>query len=50
MVTPLIEAGRLWQIQGAPVFSLPAYLVYPQDRRDDSMLRALEGLRTLAVQ
>ncbi len=50
MVTPLIEAGRLWQIQGAPVFSLPAYLVYPQDRRDDSMLRALEGLRTLAMQ
>ncbi len=50
MVTPLIEAGRLWQIQGAPIFSLPAYLVYPQDRRDDSMLRALEGLRTLAMQ
>jgi len=50
MVTPLIDASRLWQIKGAPIFSLPAYLVYPQDRRDDSMLRALEGLRTLAAQ
>jgi DNA-binding transcriptional LysR family regulator len=50
MVTPLIEAGRLWQIPDAPVFSLPAYLVYPQDRRDNSMMRALEGLRGLSAQ
>lgn len=50
MVTPHIDAGRLWQIHDAPIFTLPAYLVYPQDRRDDSMLRALEGLRVLSAQ
>ncbi|HEY0635965.1 MAG TPA: LysR family transcriptional regulator [Gammaproteobacteria bacterium] len=50
MVTPLIEAGRLWLIPDTPAFSLPAYLVYSQDRRDPSMHRALEGLRLLATQ
>lgn len=50
MVTPLIESGRLWQIPQSPIFSLPVYLVYPQDRHDDSMLRALEGLRSLGEQ
>jgi DNA-binding transcriptional LysR family regulator len=50
MVTPHIAAGRLWQIPNAPIFTLPAYLVYPQDRRDDSMLRALEGLRVMGTQ
>ncbi len=49
MVAPLIETGRLWLIPDSPHFSLPAYLVYPQDRRDDAMRRALEGLRALAA-
>lgn len=46
----LIEAGRLWQVPNSPVFSLPAYLVYPQDRRDETMQRALTGLRMLGEQ
>lgn len=50
MVQPLLDTGRLWLIPGARAFSLPAYLVYPQDRRDDAMRRALEGLRTMAAQ
>lgn len=50
MVTPHIAAGRLRQIVDAPIFSLPAYLVYPQDRHDESMQRALEALRQLGAQ
>ena len=46
----LIANGRLWRIQESPVFSLPVYLVYPQDRRDEIMHKALEGLRVLADQ
>ncbi len=46
----LIANGRLWRIQESPVFSLPVYLVYPQDRRDEIMQKALEGLRTLGDQ
>lgn len=45
-----IEAGRLWRVADSPVFSLPVYLVYPQDRNDEAMQKALEGLRTLGAQ
>ncbi len=45
-----IEAGRLWRVPDSPVFSLPTYLVYPQDRTDETMLKALEGLRALGAQ
>jgi len=50
LVAPHIETGRLWQIPDVPPFSLPAYLVYPQDHRDKSMQDALQGLRLLAAQ
>lgn len=46
----LIEAGRLWPVEGSPVFSLPVYLVYPQDRGDEIMQRAQAGLRALGEQ
>ncbi len=46
----LIEAERLWPVEGSPVFSLPVYLVYPQDRGDEIMQRALAGLRALGEQ
>lgn len=45
----LIEAGRLWQVPDSPVFSLPVYLVYAQERRDSAMEAALRGLRELAA-
>ncbi len=46
----LIAEGRVWRVEEGPVFSLPVYLVYPQDRRDETMQKALQGLRTLAEQ
>ncbi|MGM0594744.1 MAG: LysR family transcriptional regulator [Pseudomonadota bacterium] len=44
----LVANGQLYPVAGAPHFSLPAYLVYPLERRDESLLKALEGLRRLA--
>jgi DNA-binding transcriptional LysR family regulator len=44
----LISEGSLHQVADSPVFSLPAYLVYPLERKDPSLLKALEGLRLLA--
>lgn len=45
----LIEQGQLWRVPGSPTFSLPAYLVYPLDRRDDVMESALSSLRLIAA-
>lgn len=45
-----IEAGKLWRVADSPLFSLPVYLVYPQDRSDETMQKALKGLRELAEQ
>lgn len=50
MTRKLIAEGRLWQVEDSPSFSLPVYLVYPQDRRDEIMQRALDGLRALGEQ
>lgn len=45
-----IDAGRLWRVVDSPTFSLPVYLVYPQDRQDETMQKALKGLRMLGHQ
>jgi DNA-binding transcriptional LysR family regulator len=45
----LIAEGSLHQVSGSPVFTLPAYLVYPLERKDETMQRALEGLRMLGL-
>lgn len=50
MTRALIEAGRVWRVADSPVFSLPVYLVYPQDRGDETMRTALKGLRQLGEQ
>lgn len=46
----LVTEGRLWRVEESPPFSLPVYLVYPQDRRDEALQTALAGLRTLGEQ
>ncbi|MBE0510740.1 MAG: LysR family transcriptional regulator [Chromatiales bacterium] len=43
----MVAEGRLWRVPDSPVFSLPVYLVYPQDREDESLQQALRGLREL---
>jgi DNA-binding transcriptional LysR family regulator len=46
----LIADGLLWRVEESPPFSLPVYLVYPQDRRDEALQTALQGLRDLGGQ
>lgn len=41
----LIEGKRLWQVADSPTFSLPVYLVYPQEREEETLQVALQGLR-----
>jgi len=50
MTRELITKGALWRVNDSPAFSLPVYLVYPQDRSDETMQKALDGLRTLGGQ
>lgn len=50
IVRKLIERGEMWQVRGSPVFSLPAYMVYPLDRQEDMLVSALDGLRALGAE
>jgi DNA-binding transcriptional LysR family regulator len=43
-----LEAGRLWRVPHVPQFKLPAWMVFPRDSASAPVLRALDGLRTLA--
>jgi LysR family transcriptional regulator, flagellar master operon regulator len=49
VVRGYLAAGRLFEVEGAPEFRRPAYLVYTQDdNRDDWFNTALDGLRYVA--
>ncbi len=50
MVRGALETGRLVRVGGGAVFSLPAFMVYPLERRAADLARALEGLRLLAAE
>lgn len=47
MVAPLIAAGRLHAVAGAPRHALPAYAVYPKETEHPVLAEALAGLRAL---
>ena len=49
LVRPYLDAGRLTSSQAAPVFSLPAYVVYPADFDADVFGVALAAIRDLAA-
>ena len=49
IVEPLIKARRLHLVSGAPEFAMPAYVVYPADRHEEHVLRAIETIRGLAA-
>lgn len=49
MTQELIEQGELWHKPDSPVFSLPAYMVYPSDRQSDILVSALNTLRDLGA-
>jgi DNA-binding transcriptional LysR family regulator len=51
VVQSLIEEGRLFRLDGAPVLRRPAYVVYRRDSVDQTVLDiALDGLRGIASQ
>jgi LysR family transcriptional regulator, flagellar master operon regulator len=48
MAQPLLEAGRLFQVEGGPELALPAYMVFGREADSDVLREAVEGLRGLA--
>ena len=51
VVQPLIDEGRLFPLDGAPVLRRPAYMVYRADPMDPEALdRAIAGFRSIAAQ
>ncbi len=51
VVRPLIAAGRLFRLAGAPTAQRPAYMVYTENPQDGELLSlALDGLRRIAAQ
>ena len=51
VVQPLIDAGELYRVDGAPTMQRPAYMVYPEVARfRETLDLALDGLREIARQ
>lgn len=47
MADPLVAAGQLFPVTGAPRFPHPTYMVYPKDSDNPVVALALDGLRAL---
>ena len=47
LVHRFIESRHLFLVDNSPLITLPVYLVYPLDRREPHIAKALEGLRIL---
>lgn len=48
-VRDAIEQGRLWLIHECPRITLPVYMVFPTDRDEAHLARAVQKLRTLGA-
>lgn len=48
LVRPYLATGRLFQVEHAPTFTLPAYMVYPTDGDPDLLGTALGAMRQVA--
>jgi len=48
VVQPYLHSEQLFMVRRAPVFSYPAYVVYPTDFDPSIIEPALDGLRMLA--
>ncbi len=46
----LVEAGELWLMEDRPAFTLPAYMVFPMERSEDTLSAALDALRALGAE
>lgn len=47
MVEELVAGGRLFEVDNAPRYTLPAYVVYPKETENAAVSLALSGLKTL---
>jgi DNA-binding transcriptional LysR family regulator len=45
-----IEQGRLWQVHESPLITLPVYMVFPIDRDEAHLARAVQKLRSLGAE
>ncbi len=45
-----VEQGQLWRVADSPVFTLPAYMVFPLERREDTLSGAVDTLRILGAE
>lgn len=46
-VRDAIRQGRLWRVHESPLITLPVYMVFPVDRDEAHLARAVQRLRTL---
>lgn len=50
LVRQCIEDGELFLVNDSPLISLPVYMVYPLDRLEPHIVKAIEGLRLLGME
>jgi DNA-binding transcriptional LysR family regulator len=48
LAQPLLDAGQLYPVVGAPEYDHPAYMVYPQKAESVVLEQAVQGLREVA--
>lgn len=49
-VRDAIDQGRLWRVHQSPLITLPAYMVFPTDRDEAHLARAVQKLRSLGAE
>jgi DNA-binding transcriptional LysR family regulator len=49
IVQPLLKTGRLHAVAAAPVFTMPAYVVYPLDRQEEHLSSAIAIMHQIAA-
>lgn len=50
MARAAIAQGRLWRVHESPLITLPAYMVFPMDRDEPHLARAVQKLRSLGAE
>lgn len=50
MVRDVVERCELWRVHDVPLITLPTYMVFPMDRDEAHLARAVQRLRLLAAE
>jgi len=48
MAQPLIDAGRVFEVDNGPEIAHPAYMIFPRESDSEVLREAVQGLRELA--